>query len=97
MPCRCICWVRAARPRLVVWTSHWRFADKLAGRSTGSLANRGPDTPACAAWIEGEIFASHDVGDHVAFLLSPVSGGAGPEHGELTLAQTRDIEAGHPA
>jgi flavin reductase (DIM6/NTAB) family NADH-FMN oxidoreductase RutF len=51
----------------------------------------------CVAWIEGEIFASHDVGDHVAFLLSPVSGGAGPEHGELTFAQTRDIEAGHPA
>jgi flavin reductase (DIM6/NTAB) family NADH-FMN oxidoreductase RutF len=51
----------------------------------------------CAAWIEGEILIRHDVGDHVAFLLSPVSGGAGSEAGELTVAQTRDIEAGHPA
>lgn len=51
----------------------------------------------CVAWIEGEILINHDVGDHVAFLLSPVNGGAGPEGGELTVAQIRDIEAGHPA
>jgi flavin reductase (DIM6/NTAB) family NADH-FMN oxidoreductase RutF len=50
----------------------------------------------CAAWIEGEVLVKQDVGDHVAFLLAPVNGGAGPEDGELTVAQARDIEAGHP-
>jgi flavin reductase (DIM6/NTAB) family NADH-FMN oxidoreductase RutF len=51
----------------------------------------------CAAWIEGEVLVKHDVGDHVAFLLTPVSGGAGPEDGQLTVAQSRDITPGHPA
>jgi flavin reductase (DIM6/NTAB) family NADH-FMN oxidoreductase RutF len=51
----------------------------------------------CAAWIEGEVLDQRDVGDHVAFLLMPVSGGPGPEDGLLTLSQTGDITAGHPA
>lgn len=51
----------------------------------------------CAAWIEGEVLEKQDVGDHVAFLLTPVSGGLGPEPGLLTLSLTGDITAGHPA
>lgn len=51
----------------------------------------------CAAWIEAEVLEKQDVGDHVAFLLSPVSGGPGTEPGLLTLSQTGDITAGHPA
>lgn len=51
----------------------------------------------CAAWIEGSVTAKHDVGDHVAFVVSPINGGAGPEEGQLTVKQTSDIEAGHAA
>lgn len=51
----------------------------------------------CAAWMEGSVMARHDVGDHVAFLVSPIRGGAGPEEGQLTVKQTSDIEAGHTA
>ena len=50
----------------------------------------------CAAWMEGTVLAKHDVGDHVAFLVSPIDGGFGPEEGQLTVKQTTDIEAGHP-
>jgi flavin reductase (DIM6/NTAB) family NADH-FMN oxidoreductase RutF len=50
----------------------------------------------CAAWMEGTVLATHDVGDHVAFLVAPINGGFGPEEGQLTAMQTSDIEAGHP-
>jgi flavin reductase (DIM6/NTAB) family NADH-FMN oxidoreductase RutF len=50
----------------------------------------------CAAWTEGPVLDKHDVGDHVAFLVAPIDGGAGPEEGQLTVKQISDITAGHP-
>ncbi|MEU1075505.1 MULTISPECIES: flavin reductase family protein [unclassified Streptomyces] len=49
-----------------------------------------------AAWFTGEILERFDGGDHIGFLLAPLSvqvNGGTP----LSLHQTLDITAGHPA
>ena len=51
----------------------------------------------CAAWLEVRILRRYDVGDHVAMLTSPVSGGAGTHAGVMTNRNAPPLEAGHPA
>lgn len=51
----------------------------------------------CAAWLEGGVLDRFEVGDHVAFLMHPVAGGAGTEEGLLTYRSAPDLDPGHPA
>jgi riboflavin-specific deaminase-like protein len=48
-------------------------------------------------WFVGRVLDRVDTGDHVAFVLAPVAGEAGPWSRQLGLQDTRDIEPGHPA
>lgn len=60
-------------------------------------ATGAPILDQCAAWVEGTVGARFGVGDHVAFLLEPVDGGAGPCTGLLTFRSSPHLEAAHPA
>jgi flavin reductase (DIM6/NTAB) family NADH-FMN oxidoreductase RutF len=51
----------------------------------------------CAAWLEGTVLDHFGVGDHEAFVMSPVGGGRGDRPGLLTLKDATDLDAGHPA
>lgn len=51
-----------------------------------------------AGWFVGEVLNRYDLGDHVGFLLEPVTGDA-PESFEqlVTFSDVRDLEPGHEA
>ncbi len=51
----------------------------------------------CAAWMEGAIRQSFDVGDHIAHVIDPVDGGLGDQDGLLTLKAAPNIDPGHPS
>jgi flavin reductase (DIM6/NTAB) family NADH-FMN oxidoreductase RutF len=51
----------------------------------------------CAAWFQGEILDRYDLGDHIGYLVQPVSGGGGGEAGELWYSSTQDLRPGHAA
>jgi len=51
----------------------------------------------CAAWLEGSVIGRGSVGDHEAFLMSPLAGGDGEHDGLLTYQECRDLKPGHPA
>lgn len=50
----------------------------------------------CAAWVEGEVLARVDLGDHVGHLVEPRSGGGGGQRGELRYSAAHDLHPGHP-
>jgi flavin reductase (DIM6/NTAB) family NADH-FMN oxidoreductase RutF len=64
--------------------------------------HRGPhDLPIlddAAGWFAGAVLSRYDLGDHVGFLLEPLTGSA-PEHFEqlVTFSDVRDLEPGHEA
>lgn len=82
---------------------------RLFGEETGDEVDKlarcawhpGPDgvpvLDRCAAWVAGPTLGTVPVGDHQAFLVEPVDGGAGPEAGLLTIRNGPDLKAGHPA
>jgi len=79
------------------------FGATTAHDSPGKLASwpwsAGPDgAPVIRGcdWFAGRIEAQFDVGDHVAFVLSPFGGRCEPGH-QLGFQAARDIEAGRPA
>jgi flavin reductase (DIM6/NTAB) family NADH-FMN oxidoreductase RutF len=45
----------------------------------------------------GRVVARHELGDHVGFLLDPVTVEVLDDEDALELSQAEDIEAGHPA
>ncbi|MFI1172564.1 flavin reductase family protein [Streptomyces melanogenes] len=61
----------------------------------------GPDgTPLLSdavAWFTGRILERFDGGDHVGFLLEPLTAVKAHDDRPLSLHQTLDITAGHPA
>ncbi len=50
----------------------------------------------CAAWVEGAIMRHFPAGDHEAFLMRPVDGGAGPHDRVLTFQNAPSLRPGHP-
>jgi flavin reductase (DIM6/NTAB) family NADH-FMN oxidoreductase RutF len=51
-----------------------------------------------AGWFVGDVLSRFDLGDHVGFLLEPVSGDAPTEFEQLvTFADVRDLDPGHEA
>jgi riboflavin-specific deaminase-like protein len=48
-------------------------------------------------WFAGRIIETVETGDHVAFVLQPLAGEAGPWPGQLGLQQVLDLQAGHRA
>jgi flavin reductase (DIM6/NTAB) family NADH-FMN oxidoreductase RutF len=83
---------------------------RLFGSETGDETDkfarcswhRGPhDLPIlddAAGWFAGAVLSRYDLGDHVGFLLEPLTGSA-PERFEqlVTFADVRDLEPGHEA
>jgi hypothetical protein len=52
---------------------------------------------ACPRRLVGRVLDTFPFGDHVGFLLEPLSEHAGPREQALTYQQVRDVVAGHPA
>ena len=50
----------------------------------------------CVNWFAGRVLAQWDAGDHDAFLLEPVAGGAGDQD-EFTFHRAKRIDPGHDA
>jgi flavin reductase (DIM6/NTAB) family NADH-FMN oxidoreductase RutF len=55
-----------------------------------------PRLAECAAWVEGPIIATFDVGDHHAFVIEVTAGGAGAHGGRFMLSNAHELDAGHP-
>ncbi|HEX2096923.1 MAG TPA: flavin reductase family protein [Solirubrobacterales bacterium] len=51
----------------------------------------------CDNWFAGTIFARHDLGDHVGFVLEPIAAHTGTPLDEFTFHRARRIEPGHEA
>jgi flavin reductase (DIM6/NTAB) family NADH-FMN oxidoreductase RutF len=51
----------------------------------------------CAAWMEGAVQQSVDVGDHIAHVIDPINGALGDQDGLLTLNDVPNIDPGHPS
>jgi flavin reductase (DIM6/NTAB) family NADH-FMN oxidoreductase RutF len=51
----------------------------------------------CPRRLVGRVLERLPLGDHVGFLLQPLSEHAGPDDQGLTYQQVRDLEPGHPA
>jgi flavin reductase (DIM6/NTAB) family NADH-FMN oxidoreductase RutF len=51
----------------------------------------------CPRRFVGRVLERHPLGDHVGFLLQPLSEHDGQPEQALTYQQVRDVEAGHPA
>jgi flavin reductase (DIM6/NTAB) family NADH-FMN oxidoreductase RutF len=52
----------------------------------------------CERWFAGRVLDRVDLGDHVGFLLEPVTAGVEAADGDLlTFQDARDIDPGHPA
>jgi flavin reductase (DIM6/NTAB) family NADH-FMN oxidoreductase RutF len=51
----------------------------------------------CPRRLVGRVLERHPLGDHVGFLLQPLSEHDGHPEQALTYQQVRDVEAGHPA
>jgi flavin reductase (DIM6/NTAB) family NADH-FMN oxidoreductase RutF len=50
----------------------------------------------CAAWVEGRVIDRMSGGDHEAFLIDAIAGGAGTHPGRFMLSDATDFEPGHP-
>jgi flavin reductase (DIM6/NTAB) family NADH-FMN oxidoreductase RutF len=50
----------------------------------------------CAAWVEGRVIDHMSGGDHEAFLIDVVAGGAGTHPGRFMLSDASDFAPGHP-
>jgi flavin reductase (DIM6/NTAB) family NADH-FMN oxidoreductase RutF len=51
-----------------------------------------------AGWFVGDVVSRFDLGDHVGFLLEPVSGSAPDKFDQLvTFSDVRDLDPGHEA
>ncbi|MFD0141294.1 MULTISPECIES: flavin reductase family protein [unclassified Streptomyces] len=74
--------------------------DKFARASFSPSAYGGvPVLADCVAWFVGRVEARLDGGDHVGFLLSPVSESppGDPDAGLIRLSDAVDFTPGHPA
>jgi flavin reductase (DIM6/NTAB) family NADH-FMN oxidoreductase RutF len=56
-----------------------------------------PVLAGASAWFAGRVLDRADWGDHVGFLLEPLSVEATSNGSSLTFRDVEDIEAGHPA
>ncbi|HEX5511323.1 MAG TPA: flavin reductase family protein [Actinomycetales bacterium] len=86
---------------------------ELFGGTTGDEVDKfarcrwtpGPDgvplLDGCPRRLVGRVLATHDLGDHVGFLLEPFEVHADPPEStheeELTFQRVKDVDAGHPA
>jgi flavin reductase (DIM6/NTAB) family NADH-FMN oxidoreductase RutF len=72
--------------------------DKFARCAWHSGPNGMPVLDDAAGWFVGVVLSRYDVGDHVGFLLEPVSGSAPDRFEQLvTFSDVRDLEPGHEA
>lgn len=70
--------------------------DKFVGCTWRLEATGAPVLDDCAAWVDCSIERRIDLGDHVAYVVAPVRGGAGPRSGLLTYQNGPELEPGHP-
>lgn len=71
--------------------------DKFAGVAWAPGPHGAPVLAECAAWVEGPVLASHDLGDHQGFVVGVGAGGAGPAAPQLTFKALPPLDPGHPA
>ncbi|MFG1934927.1 flavin reductase family protein [Mycobacterium sp. NPDC048908] len=72
--------------------------DKLARCSWHPGPDDLPILDDAAGWFAGVVLSRYDLGDHVGFLLEPVTGSAPDRFEQLvTFADVRDLEPGHEA
>jgi len=71
--------------------------DKFAAVQWHRGASGAPVLDDCAAWFEGQVLGSYDLGDHSGYLVAPVAGGPGPHPGQLSYSAVRDVQPGHAA
>ena len=72
--------------------------DKFARCAWHSGPHNLPILDDAAGWFAGAVLSRYDLGDHVGFLLEPLTGSAPDEFGQLvTFSDVRDLEPGHEA
>ena len=72
--------------------------DKFARCTWHSGPHGLPILDDAAGWFTGAVLGRFDLGDHVGFLLEPVTGSAPDEFGQLvSYSDVRDLEPGHQA
>jgi flavin reductase (DIM6/NTAB) family NADH-FMN oxidoreductase RutF len=88
--------------------SDQRDVASLFGEQTGDVMNKFervawtpgvtgvPILTECAAWVEGRVLNRMSGGDHEAFLIEIVAGGAGTHPGRFMLSDGADFSPGHP-
>jgi flavin reductase (DIM6/NTAB) family NADH-FMN oxidoreductase RutF len=88
--------------------SDQRETASLFGEQTGDVINKFervqwmqgstgvPILSECAAWVEGRVIDRMGGGDHEAFLIAVVDGGAGTHTGRFTLSDAANFMPGHP-
>jgi flavin reductase (DIM6/NTAB) family NADH-FMN oxidoreductase RutF len=88
--------------------SDQREVASLFGEETGDMVDKFarvqwtvgttgvPILAECAAWLEGRVLNRMSGGDHEAFLIDAVAGGAGTHPGQFMLSDAADFEPGHP-
>jgi flavin reductase (DIM6/NTAB) family NADH-FMN oxidoreductase RutF len=50
----------------------------------------------CSAWLDGVPLHHFSAGDHEAFVMSPIVGGAGTHHGAMTMRNSPSFHPAHP-
>jgi flavin reductase (DIM6/NTAB) family NADH-FMN oxidoreductase RutF len=88
--------------------SDQRDVGSLFGEETGDMVDKFtrvqwadgvtgvPILARCAAWVEGRVIDHMSGGDHEAFLIDVVAGGAGTHPGRFMLSDASDFAPGHP-
>jgi flavin reductase (DIM6/NTAB) family NADH-FMN oxidoreductase RutF len=88
--------------------SDQREVASLFGEKTGDMVDKFervqwiggltgvPILSECAAWVEGRVIDRMNGGDHEAFLIDVVAGGAGTHPGGFMFSDATDFEPGHP-
>ncbi len=71
--------------------------DKFAGLAWAPGPSGVPVLADAEAWFVGRVIGRADWGDHVGFLLEPVTGHAPTDTTALSIRDVTDIDAGHPA
>jgi flavin reductase (DIM6/NTAB) family NADH-FMN oxidoreductase RutF len=70
--------------------------DKFEGIGWSTGRTGVPILSECAAWVEGPIIGRIDGGDHEAFLIGELGGGAGGHEGCFMLRDATGFRPGHP-
>jgi len=99
---------RAAALGIHFLSSDQRSLAELFGTETGDQTDKfgrcrwravhgTPVLTDCSRWFVGRVIERLDTGDHVAFMIEPLDGGASPWSGQLGFQSLHDLTPGHPA